>query len=273
MKFLSHFLAFLLATVLALSVSSWILERTLWSAPYIEKQASQTKLYDNLATGIPQAFAHADAGTDTDASGLKNLNPALIQNQLSNLLPQFIDHIHKAGPAPTIDLAALAVSLGQPAPDGPAVKTVNFGSADAKITATGKNLHTAGTHAPFVALAFILLILAVMRDYRFPTLARGAFDTAVALGIAAGLFWFMPNLILQALNKPTLLPIRDAITSFATSLFHGIAAQFGIATLVFIAAAIGLWLAHGAGRIKAKFTPKPKKPPKTSPPVPGSTRL
>src|SRR4051812_276490 len=131
MKFLGHVLALLLATALSLTVSSWIFEQTLWSAPYIERQADQTKLYENLSTGLPAAFAAA--GPETAQTTQPPLNPTVLKGQFDNLLPQFIDHLHKSGPAPTLDLAALAAALGQPAPDGPAVQRLDLGSADPQL--------------------------------------------------------------------------------------------------------------------------------------------
>jgi len=270
MKFIGHVLAFLLATVLALSVSSWVLDHTLWNAKYVESRAEQAGLYPSLATALPKAFAAADP--EAGASGLTNLNPSLIKDQATTLLPAFIEHLHNAGPAPTLDLAALAKAFGQPAPEGATTQTITLGDADARITGLSQNLHTAGQYAPLGALALILLIAGVMRTRRFPTLARAAIETAVALGFAAGLFWLLPSFILQALNKPTLTPIRDAVSPFASALCHGIASQFGIAALVFVAAALALWFVHGATRLKAKFTREPKAP-KMPPPAAGSGRL
>lgn len=269
-RLLSHFLAFLLAIALALSVSSWILERTIWDAPYIERHADQANLYPSLAEALPKALAAANP--EAAQSGLTAADPALIQNQVTTLLPQFIDHLHKAGPAPTIDLAALAAATGQPVPEGSTIKQLDFGSADARIVGLGQDLRTIGTYAPFAALALIVLIIGAMGRYRFPTLTRAALSTAIALGLAAGVCWIMPSLILQPLSKPTLMSIRDALEPFVTALCHSIAGQFGIAALVFVVVALGLWLVPGAARLKAKFTPKPKTPPQATPPTPGTNR-
>ncbi len=261
MKFLGHVLALLLATVLSLSISSWILEQTLWSAPYLERQADQTGLYDKLATGLPAAFAAADP--ETAQSAQPALDPNVLKGQLENLLPQFIDHLHRSGPAPTVDLAALAAATGQPAPDGPAVQRLDLGSADPKLTEAGAKLRLAGQFAPLVAIIVIVLIILVMRERRFPTLIRGFFETMVALLISAGLIWIVPLLLANALGKPTLIPIRTAITPFIESVAHAIAIEFAAAAAIMLAAGIILWAVHGGARLKAKFTPKSKPAAKT----------
>ncbi|HEX3082717.1 MAG TPA: hypothetical protein VHQ86_05735 [Candidatus Saccharimonadia bacterium] len=268
MKFLSHVLAFILATVLAASVSTWILSHTLWNAKFLEQQATQAQLYPKLATAIPASAAASDPSVAK--SGVTSIDPALIENQVNTLLPPILDHIRKGTPAPTVNLVDLAAAIGQDPPEnGPTTQTIDFGSADTKVTQYGHDVDLVGTYAPWVALGLIILIVAVMRHHRWPTLSRAAFDTAIGMALLAGLFMIIPQLVLQALNKAEMKAVHDAVSPFASQLFNGLAARFGLAALVFLLAAIGLWCIYGISLIKAKFAPKSKKP-KAPTAAPGS---
>ena len=261
MKFVGHMLALLLATALSLGVSNFVLSQTIWSAPYLEKAADTTQLYDHLATGVPAAFAAASPGET--GNKLPILDPALIKTQITNLLPQFIDHLHNGGPVPSVDLVALAAATGQVPPQGAATVPVSLGSADPQVVEFNHQLRPYGDFALLGALALALLIITVMRERRLPTLARAAFETAGAMAISAGLAWFVPSLLMQALSKPEMVPIRDAVAPFLTAVGQGIALWFGIAAAAMLALGIILVAIRSAGRLKARFTksPKPAKSP------------
>ena len=269
MKLIGHFLAVLLATVLALSVSAYIFGHTLWSAPYLERQASQTNLYPSLATQLPLTFAAAGSGTPAGAT----LNPALLQSQFTDLIPQLITHIHQSGPPPTIDLGAFSTAIGQPPPDGALTGQLTLGTADSKLVGTMHLLSTAGQSAPLAAIVLIVLIIVLTGHRRLPTLARACFETTAALIVSGGLFWLLPYLLYGALAKPTLTPIRTAIWPFLTAVTRDIGTQFVIAAAAFFIVGVGLILARSAAGLIARLTPKPKIPPAPLPPSPGMNRL
>jgi hypothetical protein len=256
MKFIGHVLAFMLASALSLAVSSLIFEQTLWNATYLQRQATDTKLYASLSEELPKAFAAADP--ELAKAGLPPLDPVFIETQLGTLLPQLIDHVHRGGPAPTVDMAALYQALGLPVPDDAGVQIVDLGPADKNIIAISQNLRTAGQFSPLAIIVFALLIIVVMRHHRFPTLARAGLETAVAMGLIAGVLWLAPNFLVQSMSSPTLAPARDAIGPFLEAVCHGIAVWFGIAALVFIGLAVALWFTHHALALKARFKSKPK---------------
>lgn len=239
MKFLGHLLALLLSTALCITVTLWTLGHTLGSATYLEHQADQSKLYDQLRTQIP----------DSD--------PTLIRDQLHTILPQFIDHLLKGSPAPVADFGSGPVTLGVSDP-----RALHF----------TQSLPAAALDAALAVIILIVLIVIVARDHRWSTLSRAAFGAATGLGISAGLFWFSPNIILGLLTKPDTLPVKAVIAPFLTSVFHDLATQLAMAALALLATAAILWLIHGAGRLKARFTrvPKPVKTAKI--PLPGSAR-
>jgi len=267
MKFAGHMLALLLATALSLGISNYVLSQTIWSAPYLEKAADKTQLYDHLATGIPGTFAAANPGQP--GNKLPILDPALIKTQITTLLPQFIDHLHNGGPVPSVDLAALAAATGQQPPQGATTAPISLGPADPQVVALNHELRPYGDFAFLGALVMALLIIGVMRERRLPTLARAAFETGGALAISAGLAWFIPSLFMQALSKPEMVPIRDAVAPFLAAAGQGIALWFGTAAAAMLVLSIALMAAHSAGRLKARFTKTPKS---AKTPFPGLSR-
>ncbi len=264
MKFLGQLLALLLAAALTLTISGWIFGQTFWSAGYLERQADQTNLYPALATGIQAAFATENSDAPKDSAVA--LDPAPIQKQFTAIIPQFINHFYNSGPAPVLDLVALAAATGQPAPQNTTAITLNFGPADTRLVGLIARLKQASEFAPIAAVVLIGLIVVTMGSHRLRVLARASIEAALTLLANAALLWFVPNSLSLALNKPTLLPIRTAISPFVTTITHDIATRFMVSAAVFILLAVILWLSYRAVRLKAKFAPKPK-PSKTNPPT------
>lgn len=245
MGFIRHFLALLLSASLVVSVSSWILERTLWDADYLQRQAQEANVYAGLSSVLPKSLAIANSLSPEVAP--PPLDPILIREQVKEILPQFIDHLHNGGPAPTINVAEFALATGQPTPAGAPTASLTLGSADAALTSLGQTLHTIGQFAPFVAVVLILLILAISRHRRLTTLARAAFGAAIGLALVAGLMWVMPGFVLQALTKPALVPIQEVLTPFVDLVFHDMARQLGLWAIGLLGGAIGLWFGRGVG--------------------------
>jgi len=239
MKFLGHLLALLLSTALCITVTLWTLGHTLGSATYLEHQADQSKLYDQLRTQIPDS------------------NPVLVQDQVHTLLPQYVDYLLKGSPAPVADFGSGPVTLG---------------ISDPRVLNVTNFVPTAALYSALAIVVLIGLIIVITRDRCWSVLSRAAFGAATGLGLSAGLFWFSPNIIMGLLTKPGMLPVKTVIAPFLTSVFHDLATRLAMAALALLAAAAILWLIHGAGRLKARFTrvPKPDKAPKL--PLPGSAR-
>jgi hypothetical protein len=195
-----------------------------------------------------------------------------LQSQFTELIPQFIAHIQKSGPPPTIDLGAFSTAIGQPRPDGALTGQLSLGAADARLASTVHLISTAGQFAPLAAIVLVILIIVLTGHRRFHTLARACFETTAALIVSGGLFWILPYLLYGALAKPTLTPIRTAIWPFVTALTKDIATQFVIAAGAAFVVGVGLILTGSATSLVARFTPKPKSPPPVLPPAPGTNR-
>ncbi len=239
MKFLGHLLALLLSTALCITVTLWTLGHTLGSATYLEHQAGQAKFYDQLHAQIPA------------------VDPAAIQVQVHTILPQLIGHLLKGTPNPVVDLGS-----------GP----VNIGISDPKILSITNFLPTAALYTALAIVVLIGLIIVITRDRCWSVLSRAAFGAATGLGLSAAIFWISPNIILGSLTKTDTLAIKTAIAPFLTSVFHDLAIRLAMAALALLAAAAILWLIHGAGRLKARFTRTPKPDHASKLPLPGSVR-
>ncbi|GEM_PF-2209775 len=239
MKFLGHLLALLLSTALSITVTLWTLGHTLGSATYLEHQADQVKLYDQIHAQVPA------------------VDPALVQTQVNAILPQFIDHLLKGAPTPVADFGS-----------GP----VNVGISDPKILGITNFLPTVALYAELAIVAMIILIIIVGGQRRLTLLSRAAFGAATGVGLSAAIFWFSPSIILGLLSKPDTLSIKTAFAPFLTAVFHDLATQLAIAALVLLGISVALRLIHGAGRLKSKFSKQPKPGKTANPPFPGIAR-
>jgi hypothetical protein len=239
MKFIGHLLALLLSAALSITVMLWTLGYTLGSATYLEHQADQAKLYDQLHAQIPA------------------VDPAAIQGQVHTILPQLIDHLLKGTPNPVVDFGS-----------GP----VNIGVSDPKILSITNFLPTAALYAALAIVILIGLIIVITRGSCWSVLSRAAFGAATGLGLSSAIFWFSPNVILSLLNKPDTLPIKTALAPFLTSVFHDLATRLAIAALTLLAASVLIRLIEGAGHLKSKFSKQPKADKSAKPPFPGIAR-
>jgi hypothetical protein len=268
-KFLGHLLAVALATVAALSISSLILGHTLWSSQYLERKATTTNLYSNLAAQLPLVASAAGAPP------VPGLSPSagLLQSQFSALIPQLITYFHSSGPAPTVDQGAFATAIGRPPPDGSTTTPLSLGSAGSNLTSLTRLLSTASALAPYAAAALVALILLVMGHRRLPTLARAAWITTVTLGVSGALFWLLPYVLFGALAKPTLTPIRTAIWPFVTGVTRDIAFAYLAAAALTLIAWVALVVAGSLAHMIGRLSPRPKTPAPPLPPAPGANRF
>lgn len=240
MKLIGHILALLLASALSATVVLWGLGLTLGNAGYLEQTADQTHLYDNIAAATPGVSA------------------ADIKSQVHQVLPQFINFIVKAGPAPSIDFGS-----------GP----VQLGAADPRLSTAMHTLSLLGTFAPLAVVVLVLLIIALTGRRRLAILAHSAFESAIGLGLSAGVLWLAPSFILSTLTGTAVPALKAPLLPFITALLHGLATHIGEAALILLAISILLRLVHGATRLRARFAREPKKSaPPPLPPTPSSGR-
>jgi hypothetical protein len=243
-RLLSYFLAGFLALALIITGWAFILSRTLGNAAYLEKQADQTSFYQHLATAAPDA----------------NIDPEVLRTNIVSFLPALIDHFVKNTPAPTVDIN------GAPFP-------VTLGPFDDKVTSVFGFLHPVGLSAPFIAIGLILLVIAILRDRRLPTIARGTLQAAISLLISAGFLWVAPALIMSFINQPSTVMLKPALEPFLTAILHDMALQLAVIAAVLALASVIVRVVHHTGRFTSKFMRHKPKPETTSGTVPPPGRL
>jgi hypothetical protein len=230
MRLLGHFLAFVLAVALLLTAWAWAISRTVGSPHYLDNAATKTQLYENLAKQIPGADA------------------AVINDQVHNMLPEFVSYFTTGGPAPTLDLPGVT--------QGP----VALAPASPGFSGAAQKLRPVGTFAPFAMIGLIILILFVSGRHRWRILAQAGVTAAIGTAVSAGLLWLAPIVILEHFATPALALLKPAFTPFIEEILHGLAIQLAVAAISFLVFAVVVMLVGGILHLHARFN-KPAKDP------------
>jgi len=186
----------LVAAILVLSLVAtavaWTFSLTLLDSANLDKTLRQSgvsaAIVDAIALSVPDTYK---------VTLRKTITPQIVQNQLSAVVPQVVTHFTTGGEVSVdlrdIGLSLLAAQPGTVAGQLPDLFTkpqkLDFGGADAQITAVADIIQKSRFIAPIVALLSLILLFAVSGHHRFKTLAKSFIAAAVSTAVTACLVW------------------------------------------------------------------------------------
>ncbi len=246
---LGRLLGGLMATALVVSAGAWVLERTVWSADYVQQKAADTKLADGLATHLPAVIGRTTSNPgETEVMLQQVLTPSFVRGQLQIMIPGLIHYYREGAPIPALNLSALqerltdegfvlpaglAKTLQQPQPITPG------GTADEVIQAGAGRVAQLLWLAPLLALIMAGLIVLLTGHRRFIVLSEGLLGAGLGTLALAGLATLPPGLAASALATSPAKELQEPVRTFMAAISHDqtwtliwIAGTFGVALVV-----------------------------------------
>ncbi len=243
MKILARLIALILASAVFSLASGYILSRTLLHADYVLPRAKEAKVFDAGAQllptlAVPQEKRATKDGQKLHANLTTLFTPQYIETKLTLFAQQLEDHYRKGGPAPSLDLAALAVeakAVGldiDPATVKPSqipAETDQHVQASIGIAKTVQSLSLIVT----IVLALILLLISIkIHDY------SGIINVLVINTLLFVITWVIlryapaPLASLIPTDMPEIKPLTDALAQMVIRLAHDISTQYMIGAII-----------------------------------------
>ena len=228
MKWISRFLAGLLALALIATALAWVLGQTIWDQNYIVHKTEQVKLANQLAPALSKMLA-ANAGSTADGAVILGdaLTPEYIQGRLDTLIPALERYYREGGQVPRLDLSDLKsriTAAGYVVPPELAAtlerpQDIHAGQADGAIRMANQQARRLQWVAPLAAALLAGLIALLARRRRWLVLAGASLSAAIGTALLAVAAWLPVSLVQSTLanSSAALLaePIRTIIEAVA----------------------------------------------------------
>ncbi len=263
MKILARLIALILASAVFSLASGYILSRTLLHADYVAPRAKEAKVFDAGAQllptlAVPQEKRNTKDGQKLYANLSTLFTPAYIETKLTLFAQQLEEHYRNGGPAPSIDLAALAVEAKAVGLDiDPAtVKPLQIpAETDQHVQSSIGLAKGAQSIALISAIVLaLLLILISIKIHDYSGIINVLVINTLLFVIAYVILRYAPTPLASLIpsDMPEIKPLTDALAQTVILLAKDISAQYMIGAIIFAVLSIAMYAIATISRLRHK---------------------
>lgn len=259
MKFVSRFLAFLLAVSLVVTALVYISSSTLFNQSRLQAAAHSAQLSPKISAAIPDILK-ANLGLSADETFI--LKTVLTPDRVQPYLDQIITKIVQPDPTPVqIDFSAFRQSIQNeslPLPPKLAELTAKplilISSHQAERLVAAKHLLDLGKlFGPIAAVILAGLILLIARHSRFLVLGEASIMTAIGLGLIGLLVPSGPEILTSSIGTSIIAPLKEPIQAAFKIVFTAAQTEYFQWSMVAVGAGLLAFIIHGVTVLAAKF--------------------
>jgi hypothetical protein len=232
MKYLIGLLGLIAIVAISLTSVAWVLDDTLLSAKYLNRQANQSGLYDQLAEKLPESLAKQTSQPEATKTALELIvTPDSLQTQVAGWFDQIEAYYKQNGPVPKLEFKDIQDQAGVynvPIPTGPPFDKPLLWQ-DPGIKPLADRLVLFKTFGPFICMGLLLVIFMLGHGWkRQLNVAKVLLISAAILGVLFLLSSVIPSLISGALGSTESLKfMADSVGVFGKQIASDIAARLG----------------------------------------------
>lgn len=262
MRHISRFVAFLLALLLILAVTSYIAGKTIWSPSRLQQAAQSSGASEKAASFIPEIISSNFALSDDEKFIVKTV---VTPERIAPVINQVFTHFAVADGTPlSFDLSNYRQAIsseGLPLPPNLenltskpiTIISSEFATSLASVKQTNDKIRLL---APILALVFAVLIIFIAKKQRFLLLAQAFIASAIGLGLIGLVSPLIPGLAASSLGTSAIAPLKDVIITLLGTLAKSAQSDFYLAGMICAGVGVVLFITHGLVVLMSKFSKK-----------------
>lgn len=268
MKMLARLIALILSSLVFSTALTFILNRTVLHADYMIPRAKEAKVFDAGAEllptlAVPQDKRNSKEGRELHAKLGELFTPAYLEAKLTPFVQQLEEHYRHNGPAPTIDLKAIAADAKTAGLD---IDTDSItaplkipDNTDLKVQSTIDVVRKSQTVTLVIALVLaVALALISIKKHDYSGIINVFVINALLFVIMWGILRFAPNFAIQFIptGMADLKPLIDTFTTMVIRVTRDIGWQCALVAIVLAGAAIAVYAIATISRLRHKTPAK-----------------